>query len=243
MVENHARNAAVDRPRWMRMFPIAPEGAPLVLTALIGGLVLVLLGFVVRTPPPLLRKFLPMLVLAGPIIFLFGIASALFFRDPERRPPADPEAVLSAADGRVTLVEKTAEGVKIAVFMSVLNVHINRAPVAGRVREVAYKPGEFLGGWKPLAEKVNERVTTLLDTPRGRVQVAQIAGVLARRIVCRVRPGDVLAAGDRIGLIRFGSCAVVVLPVEATPLVRVKDRVRAGVTPIARWPGPPPQGT
>lgn len=223
------------------MGPLVSGGAgrpALVLTALIGGALFVTLGFLVPTPPKFLRTFLPMLVLAGPVIFLFGIAAALFFRDPERLPPADPALALSAADGRVTAVEKTTEGLKIVVFMSVLNAHINRSPVAGRVREVAYKPGEFLGGWKPLAEKVNERVTTTLETPRGRVIVAQIAGVLARRIVCRVRPGDALAAGERIGLIRFGSCAAVLLPGEAEALVQVKDRVRAGITPIARWPKP-----
>jgi len=220
-----------------RSIALAPEGLPIVLTALVAGVVLTALLFAPLTPPRFLRGFLPALLSAGPLLLLAGLFSAFFFRDPRRRGPDDPALVLSAADGRVTTVERGEEGLKISVFMSVFNVHVNRAPAAGLVKRVEYKPGEFLAAWKRLAERVNERVTVTLGTAWGPIAVTQIAGVLARRIVCRVRPGARLARGERFGLIRFGSCVVVLLPPGATPLVSPKDRVRAGVTPIARWSG------
>lgn len=163
-----------------------------------------------------------------------------FFRDPERAAPADPALVLSAADGRVTTVGRDDDGLlRISVFLSVFDVHVNRSPVAGEVREVEYRPGEFLNAMKPIAEEVNERLALRLRTARGPVEVIQVAGLIARRIVCRARPGDALVPGERFGLIRFGSGTVVRLPFEgAEPLVRVGQHVRGGETPIARWKGP-----
>ncbi len=216
--------------------PVAPEGLPLILTALILGALLLLLVPVVPRAPRMIQPLLSSLVVASPIVLALGLFSAFFFRDPERDVPDDPDVVLSAADGRVTAITEDAEGLKISVFLSVFDVHVNRAPVGGTVVRTDYKQGEFLAAWKPLAEEVNERMAVTLRTARGPVEVIQVAGLIARRIVCRVMAGDELRAGERYGLIRFGSCTIVRLPPgQARALVRVKDRVRGGVTPIARW--------
>jgi phosphatidylserine decarboxylase len=162
-------------------------------------------------------------------------ACAVFFRDPDRRPPSDPEAIVSAADGKVLSVEKEGEGARISVFLSILDVHVNRAPVSGRVRAVTRTPGRFLAAFDARAARLNEQVAVTLDSDRGPVVVRQIAGVIARRIVCRAREGDRLATGERFGLIRFGSRTDVILPPGASPLARPGDRVRGGCTVVARW--------
>jgi phosphatidylserine decarboxylase len=114
-------------------------------------------------------------------------------------------------------------------------VHVNRVPVAGRVTSVTHRPGRFLAAYRPEAADVNERTDLVLETLRGPVSVAQIAGLIARRIVVRVAPGDRLAAGARYGLIRFGSCTQLTLPPGAEPLVKIGDAVRGGTSAIARW--------
>lgn len=160
---------------------------------------------------------------------------AFFFRDPRRTPPSDPEAVVAPADGRILLVEKLPDGrTQIDTFLSVWDVHVNRAPLSGRVLSSEYRPGEFFAAMKPEAGKQNERQDIALETSFGVVRFAQIAGILARRVVCRVREGDQLRIGDRIGLIRFGSRAEVIVPPGVTPVVSVGQRVRAGETIIAR---------
>ncbi len=160
---------------------------------------------------------------------------AFFFRDPERTPPAVPGAILAPADGRVT---DAREGVadpwvgdarQVSIFLSPLDVHVNRASIGGRVVDVQYQRGGFQPAYRPEAER-NERVTVALEGPDGRVVMRQIAGVLARRIVCRVRPGDDVLAGQRFGMIKFGSRMDVVMPARARVRVRVGDRVRAGET-------------
>lgn len=164
-----------------------------------------------------------------------------FFRDPERTLPEDPGVAVSAADGVVIDAGPVACGLpggadalRIAVFMNVFNVHVNRAPVAGRVIAVHHRPGRKLAADKPRAALENEHAEIDMDTPGGPVRVRQIAGLVARRVVTRVAPGDSLDRGGRIGLIRFGSRVDVLLPAGCTPLVRIGDRVRAGETAIAR---------
>lgn len=206
-----------------RLVPIDPAGIPFVTVPVAVALVLLLAG------PPWVWFAIP--------LALLGLFSLFFFRDPERPIPDDEALVLSPADGRVMAVADDPEGVVITIFLSVLDVHVNRVPVAGRVISVTHRPGRFLAAFRPEAAEVNERTDLVLETPPGRVTVSQIAGFIARRIVVRVRPGDRLAAGDRYGLIRFGSCTQLVLPPGATPLVRVGDRVRGGSSVVASWRG------
>ncbi|MBE9508835.1 MAG: phosphatidylserine decarboxylase family protein, partial [Chloroflexi bacterium] len=133
-----------------------------------------------------------------------------------------------------------AEGLKISIFMSILDVHVNRAPVEGRVALVEHVPGRFLQAFRPEASEVNEHNLIGLETRYGRVLVNQVAGILARRIVCWVRPGQGMRAGERLGVIKFGSRVDLYLPLGVEPVVQVGDRARAGTTVVARWKGAVP---
>jgi phosphatidylserine decarboxylase len=167
---------------------------------------------------------------------------ATFFRDPERDIPDDPAAVVAAADGKVLSVERIAdkrfgddEFLRVAVFLSVLDVHVNRSPVAGRVADYFVEDGGFAAAMSPAAEH-NVAAYTVLDTVHGTVVVAQRTGLVARRIVHRAPVGSMLAKGERFGLIRFGSRTDVYLPAAAAePVVVPRDKVRGGATVIARW--------
>jgi phosphatidylserine decarboxylase len=174
---------------------------------------------------------------AGPV--------AAFFRDPQRDTPDDPKAVVAASDGRVLGIERLrddrfsvaddTEFLRISVFLSIVDVHVNRSPVAGRVIDHFVEEGGYAAAMRPAAEH-NVAAYTVLDTAFGRVVVAQRTGLIARRIVQRAPAGSVLARGERFGLIRFGSRTDVYLPAErATPEVAPGDRVIGGVTVIARW--------
>jgi phosphatidylserine decarboxylase len=195
-------------------------------------------AFPFAAPPALLAALLGALGL-----YVWALPCALaalcvcgFFRDPERKPPGNLECILSAADGRVLKVEESEGRVKISVFMSVFNVHVNRAPFGGTVESVRYNPGKFLAAWDDKASLDNEQTRIAISTAGGRMEVVQIAGLVARRIVCWARPGRTFERGERIGLIRFGSRVDHYLPlglVEA--LVEPGETVRAGTTPIARW--------
>jgi phosphatidylserine decarboxylase len=159
---------------------------------------------------------------------------ALFFRDPSRLIPAIPEAVVAPADGKV--MEICAEGdmtYRISIFLSPWDVHINRAPYDGKISAIVYTPGKFLAAYRREASLVNEANSVTLEHQGKQFIVKQIAGVLARRIVCRVHPGDVLQKGQRYGLIRFGSRTDLVLPREAEVIVQVGDVVRGGETVLA----------
>lgn len=180
---------------------------------------------------------------------LFGVALAygvyLFFRDPERVPPEDPSLVVSPADGFVCLLQEAplpkelaagGEPVwRVSVFMSVLNVHVNRMPVAGKIVKTAYVPGAFINASLDKASEKNERSLYLVETPEGkRFGVVQIAGLVARRIVRFVKEGDSLTRGERFGLIRFGSRLDVYLPPGVKPAVRLGQQMVAGETPLAK---------
>lgn len=173
------------------------------------------------------------------IVLLLCAAVAFFFRDPERLPPADPEVVVSPADGRV--MEVTDEsmggrpGRRISIFLSIWDVHVNRAPMAGRFREVEYRPGRFYNAMRSRASADNEQNIIHLQTERGEVVFKQIAGAIARRVVCWKAPGDSVKLGERIGLIRFGSRMDVWLPIEAEIVAHPGQHVAGGVSVLARW--------
>jgi phosphatidylserine decarboxylase len=172
-----------------------------------------------------------MLALSG--FFLF------FFRDPERIHHAPPSAVISPADGRVMVAGlPTGEAPpgrwqQITIFLSPLDVHVNRIPVSGRVTRVGYHPGRFLPAYRKEAGDLNEYTELTIDHGGQRVIVRQIVGILARRIVCRAKEGLQVEAGDRFGVMKFGSRMDVFLPADATILTRVGDTVVGGVTVIA----------
>jgi phosphatidylserine decarboxylase len=169
-----------------------------------------------------------------------------FFRDPERVVPQEPGLIVSPADGKVTEVAriKTPEGerYRLSIFLSVFDVHVNRSPVEGLLREVRYRKGEFLNALDPASAVKNEQNLAVVDCAEGyTVSFTQIAGLLARRIVFRRKAGDRLQRGERVGLIKFGSRTDVLMPGEAVVLVKVGDRVRGGASVLARVPAPDPE--
>jgi len=173
------------------------------------------------------------------IIALFALQ---FFRDPARVIPQDPNAVLSPADGRIVVVGKAhdpyanREALKISVFMNVFNVHSNRAPVDGKIEKVDYFPGQFVNADLDKASTENERNALVITAANGEtVSCVQVAGLIARRILCYVDAGDVLARGQRYGFIRFGSRVDVYLPLSAQPKVAVGDKVSATETVLAQF--------
>jgi phosphatidylserine decarboxylase len=158
-----------------------------------------------------------------------------FFRDPERHTPKEPGAVISPADGRIL----RADSERVSIFMNVFDVHVCRSPVAGRVTKVLHEPGRFLAAMKDEASEQNERTTIVVASPGGvNVRFVLVAGLVARRIVCRVAVGMSLAPGERVGIIRFGSRVDVDLPAGAKANVAIGDRVVAGETVVARLGGP-----
>jgi phosphatidylserine decarboxylase len=185
--------------------------------------------------------------LAGPLGWLGVIATAYcayFFRDPDRVTPKRPGLIVSAADGRITGLGKVglpaelglaaANAIRVSVFLSVLDVHIIRAPVGGKLVRANYVPGKFLNAELDKASEENERLALQIETPTGdKIGLVLIAGLIARRIVTFVKEGDSLEAGQRIGLIRFGSRADVYLPDAAKPLVEISQIAIGGETVLA----------
>ena len=167
---------------------------------------------------------------------------AFFFRDPERIAPSIPGAILAPADGRVVAVRVGVDdpfvgrAQAVSIFLSPLDVHVNRSPLAGLVVGVEYRPGAKMAAYRPEASDQNERTTIAIQGEAARVVVRQIAGVLARRIVCRVRPGDKLASGERFGLIKFGSRTDLIIPASVRLSIKLGDRVRGGSTVVGVLP-------
>ena len=203
-----------------------------------------------RPPIPIAREGWPFVLgpaAAAAALFLTGrrrlalpfaaasLASLGFFRDPEREVPVLTRAALSPADGRVTDIADALDpfvgpSVRVSIFLSPLDVHVNRAPIAGLVVGTTYTSGRFIAAYKADAGVINERCSIHLQGEYARVTVTQIAGVVARRIVCRVAAGDKLQAGERYGMIRFGSRTDCAMPRGTDLRVRVGDRVTGGVT-------------
>jgi phosphatidylserine decarboxylase len=198
-------------------------------------------GYKFALPPILLGVVALFLGWRTASIFLLalGLFVVYFFRDPERLPPSEPDIVVSPADGRVMEVIKESwdgrAGQRISIFLAVWNVHVNRSPMAGRITRVDYRPGRFYAAMRSRASQENEQNVIHLETGHGEIAFKQIAGWIARRVVCWKSPGDSLSLGERIGMIRFGSRMDVWLPEEAEIVVRPGAHVAGGVSILARW--------
>jgi phosphatidylserine decarboxylase len=203
---------------------IISEGFPFIITLGLMTLVAFIAGF----------TWIGLLVLLATFFVIW------FFRNPDRTAPENPLQLISPADGRVIGIREMENAdfpgrtfMKISIFMNVFNVHVNRMPVAGEVLSVKYKPGKFISADLDKASTLNERNTVLIRTDDGReIITVQIAGLIARRIVCWLKEGMKVTKGERFGLIRFGSRVELFLPLGSIPLVKIGDKVRAGETPI-----------
>ena len=181
---------------------------------------------------------------AAPAIFVvLTLFVTYFFRDPERTGPPGPGVVVAPADGKVMSVGPVdgedfmaGTATRVTIFLNIFNVHVQRAPLGGRVVHYAYHPGRYLPAWREEASGENERASLGIDTGAGPLLVRQIAGLVARRIVTYPREGDAVTRGDRIGLIRFGSRVDLFLPPDWPVTVEPGDNVRGGETQVARIP-------
>lgn len=183
------------------------------------------------------------LVYLSAVVLAIGAFVLFFFRDPPRRLPTDPKAIISPADGTVVAIEELAESPHypgpctcVSIFLSVFSVHVNRAPYDCEVRDLRYAKGRYMNAMKAESSKVNESNAVWLDTPAGPMTVRQISGAIARRIVCIPQIGEKLAKGQKIGMIKFGSRTELYLPPGVKIETTLKSGVRAGATIIARIP-------
>lgn len=174
--------------------------------------------------------------------FVFFGFTLNFFRDPDRVSPSGDNIVISPADGKVISIKKVSENeflkgeaLQISIFMSPLNVHVNRIPVSGKVAHYRYVPGEFFAAFEDKASEKNEQTIIGLQSERGKVLFKQIAGFVARRIVCNLQVGDSVSAGERFGMIKFGSRVDVFVPSSSTPKVTLEQTAVAGETILAEF--------
>lgn len=210
---------------------IAKEGLPFVAL----GLLLTLAAIVLAN-----RWDSPWLFVAAIVVGTLTLFTTFFFRDPERRFPSDPAAVVSPADGRVLSVESLTDhpvvgpgAIKVSIFLSVFDVHVNRTPVSAVIDSVTYVPGKFFVASLDKASTANERTEIVMTTPSGdKLVVRQIAGLIARRIVCRLKQDQKVSRGERFGLIRFGSRTELFLPSRCQVTVKAGDKVEGGSSVI-----------
>jgi phosphatidylserine decarboxylase len=209
--------------RLARTLRLAPEGLPFALGPALVGVAMLAAGFLA----------------SGVVVLLLALAVGAFFRDPDRKASAVAAgAVIAAADGRVCAIDRVpipgagnTPYQRVAVFMSPLNVHVNRAPVSGRIARIVHTPGNFRAAFRDSASESNERnLIEIADAAGRRHAIIQIAGYLARRIVCRIREAEVIERGQRLGLIMFGSRVDHFVPDDYRLRVSLGDRVRAGLT-------------
>ena len=168
----------------------------------------------------------------GIFLLLLSAFVAFFFRNPRRVIPEDPNVIVSPADGRVVKVERVGNVTKLSIFLSIFNVHVNWSPMSGRIEAMDYKPGRFRAAFNHAASVENERNIIMLSQGNVKLVFTQIAGVIARRIVCWKKVGDLVEKGELVGLIRFGSRVDVLFPAGTEVTVQVGDRVRGGSSPI-----------
>lgn len=185
---------------------------------------------------PLLAALLTSLALGwtvvGICLLLLAAFVAFFFRSPKREIPPDPRVIVSPADGRVVKVERVGNVTKLSIFLSIFNVHVNRSPIAGRIEAVDYRPGKFKAAFNHAASVENERNIIMVAQGNIKLVFTQIAGLVARRIVCWKKVGDPVVKGELIGLIRFGSRVDVLFPAGTEVTVEKGARVRGGSSPI-----------
>lgn len=204
-----------------RDFPIAREGFPFILPLLFAAVI-----------------FLWLQKIHLSLFFAFlAFFSIYFFRNPARRVPEGEDLLVSPADGKIIDITKVSgkdpldgDSLRVSIFLSIFDVHINRMPAAGEVASVIYRPGRFLAAFDSRASEVNEQNSVLINGERARILINQIAGLIARRIVCWVTEGDKVKKGEPYGLIRFGSRVDIFLPFKTNLMVKVGDRVRGGET-------------
>jgi phosphatidylserine decarboxylase len=208
------------------MFPLAPEGYPFIAAPAVAGVFAWLFGY-------------PWLAV---LMVLVVVACIAFFRDPPRHSIAPPESILAPADGKVLSVSESPRAMadaglprQISIFMSPANVHVNRAPVSGRVVEARHVPGAKLPAFRDKASELNEHSFVIIEGAQGRIAYKQIAGSVARRVVCDLKVGHEVSRGQRVGIIKFSSRVDLFLPAAAAPRVSPGDLTRAGETVVAHW--------
>ena len=207
---------------------IAKESIPFLLITGIPCSILLYLG--IRTDDPLFTGL-------GTLLFVLTAFIAFFFRDPERKSPEGTDLCVSSGDGKVVAIEEiedpwVGKAIQVSVFLSIFNVHINRVPCTGEVSTVDYRPGKFRLAFLDKASEDNEHTVVAIQGDGFRLAVKQIAGFVARRIVCRLEPGQTVSAGERYGLIRFGSRMDHIIPAGSEIKVSLGDKVKAGETII-----------
>ncbi len=175
--------------------------------------------------------------IALPLVLL-GLFVFYFFRDPNRKVPMEPGVVVSPADGRVVVCQNEElngrAGKRVSIFLAIWNVHVNRAPAAGTIKNLEYKPGKFMAAWEATASTENEQNVFTLESEYGEIVFKQIAGYVARRVVAWKKTGETVARGERVGLVRFGSRVDVWLPAGAELAVKVGENVKGGSSVLAR---------
>jgi phosphatidylserine decarboxylase len=222
----------VDREKGLRELPVAREGLWLIIFSLLLSVLLFFAG-----------NHMALRILSA-VTFFFFLFCAYFFRNPRRHPDETGEVLISPADGTVIEIgearaDEFLEGsaVRVCIFMSPADVHVNRAPLAGTVGKVEHRRGDFAMAFKKDCDKENERNYILLDSGGDHLLLVQIAGFLARRIICYVKPGDRISQGQAVGMIAFGSRVDVYLPKVYEPVVYLHQKVKAGKTTLGRKRG------
>lgn len=201
---------------------IAKEGWIFMFPPLIASIVFLVLGY----------------MWTGILLMVVALYVAWFFRNPYRQIPEDPRAIVSPGDGKVVRIQDLEDGRKVmSIFLNVFNVHVNRVPVGGKIEQVVYTKGQFVNAAREDASSINERNKLVIRDGDFELEVIQIAGLIARRIVCWVNGGEELATGERFGLIRFGSRMDIVMPGDCEVVVKIGDKVAGGSDIIARRPG------
>ncbi len=209
----------------MPVIQIARDSDTIILTPFLLALTWLGLGFIAWP------DYFIVHVSAFSVLILVSLFFLFFFRDPEREIP--PEGIVSPADGKAQFIEQRENTVRVGVFMNINDVHVNRAPISGKVVDIRHIFGSYIPAFRKDSER-NERTYITLETPIGTVEVVQIAGALVRRIVTYVNEGDYVRKGQRIGMIRFGSRVDVIMPSDRVKVIAEKgDRVRAGESVIA----------
>lgn len=220
----------------MPFFKIAPEGYPFILGSLVIAVIFLIFLFL-KWEPGSYTSYTVLLIFC--FSFALTIFMAFFFRDPERKIPMGEGIFVSPADGKVILIKDAydkdylkADTKEISVFMSPLDVHVNRSPCDGKVGVIKYSPGRFMAAYKDESSIKNENIVMIIDGKDGSVLVRQVAGFIARRAVCRVKTGNMLRRGQRYGIIKFGSRLDVYLPKDTKIMVKLGDKVKAGESVI-----------